>query len=354
MTNALFNLYRLRHKLIDMSQTSRLTIRAAAVTGLSALCRSYGVDAAQILRTAGLPAGIEHDPDQRVPVTAVNLVFELAAAACGRDDFGLRLSELRGFSNLGPISVIARDEPTVGTAFAMIEAYLPLHNDALAVSREHFGEIVVLRSSVLAPGPKTQATDIAVAMQHRILAQLAGPLWQAEEVCLTRSAPADPARFRQVLGPRLRFNAEFDGIVVRADLLDQPNPMAQAALRPYASQVLRMADPGHAQSTADRVRRVLSLLLTSGRCTAGYVASQLGLSRRTLTRLLHAEGTRFLALLDEARDEVAQRHLAAQVRSLAEISDLLGLSSPAAFSNWFRQRHGISPRAWRKQQSSAA
>lgn len=337
-----------------MSHASRLTIRAAAVTGLTALCRSYGVDAARILRAAGLPAGIEHEPDQRVPVVAVNLVFELAAAACGCDDFGLRLSELRGFSNLGPISVVARDEPTVSAAFAMIEAYLPLHNDALAVTREHFDDIVVLRSSVLTPGPKTQTTDIAVAMQHHILAQLAGPHWQAEEVCLSRAPPADTARFRQVLGPRVRFNAEFDGIVVRADLLDQPNPMAQAALRPYASQMLRMADPAHSLSTADKVRRMLSLLLTSRRCTAGYVAGQLGVSRRTLTRLLHAEGTRFLALLDEARDEVAQRHLAARMRSLAEISDLLGLSSPAAFSNWFRQRHGITPRAWRNQTSASS
>lgn len=345
---ALFILYESRHKLIDMSQASRLTIRAAALTGLATLCRSYGVAAAPILRAAGLPAGVEHEPDRRIPVIQLNRVFELAAAACGRDDFGLRLSELRGFSNLGPISMIARDEPTVGAAFAVIEAYLPLHNDALVVTRERFGEIVVLRSSLLSPGPKTQATDIAVAMQHRILAHLAGPHWQAEEVCLSRSAPADTARFRQVLGPRIRFAAEFDGIVVRADLFDRPNPLAEAGLRPYASQVLRLTDPGHAPGMANQVRRVLSLLLSSGRCTAGYVASRLGVSRRTLTRALEAEGTRFLTLLDEARDDVAQRHLAASVRSLAEIADLLSFSSPAAFSTWFRQRHGMPPREWRK------
>lgn len=331
-----------------MSQASRLTIRAAAVTGLSALCRSYGVDAAQVLRDAGLPTSIEREPDRRVPVMAVNLAFELAAAACGRDDFGLRLSELRGFSNLGPISLIARDEPTVGAAFAAIEAYLPLHNDALAVSRERFGEIVVLRSSLLVPGARAQVTDIAVAMQHRILAQFAGPGWRSEEVCLSRSAPADPSRFRQVLGPRIRFNADFDGIVVRAELFDRPNPMAEAGLRSYATQVLRVTEPGQLGSMADKVRRVLSLLLSSGRCTAAYVASQIGISRRTLTRQLETEGTRFLALLDEARDEVAQRQLDARVRSLAEIADLLGFSSPAAFSTWFRRQHGVPPREWRR------
>lgn len=330
-----------------MSQIARLTVRAAAVTGMTALCRSYGVDAGRVLRAAGLPADIEAQPDRRVPVTAVNEALERAAAACGRDDFGLRLSELRGFSNLGPIGLIARDEPSVGSAMAAIEAYLPLHNDALAVTREHFGDVVVLRSVILVPGPKVQARDIAVAMQHRILKQLAGPAWEAEEVCLTRSPPADISRFRRVLGPHIRFNAEFDGIVVRSDLLERPNPMAEEGLRSYASRLLRIGDAGQPEAMADRVRRVLSLLLSSGRCTAEHVAAQLGVSRRTLTRALEAEGTRFLALLDEARIDVARRQLEARARSLAEIADLLGFSSASAFSTWFRHHHGITPRDWR-------
>ncbi|WP_374283356.1 AraC family transcriptional regulator [Novosphingobium sp.] len=332
-----------------MSQARGLTVRAAALTGLAALCRSYGVDAAPLLRRAGLPANAEATPDLRLPVTAVNLAFELAGQACGRDDFGLRLSELRGFANLGPISLLARDEPTVGAALAAISAYLPLHNDALAITRERFGDVVVLRSTVLAPGPKAQATDIAVAMQHRILRQLTGPAWEAEEVCLSRPRPVDPAKFRQVLGPHVRFDADFDGIVVRAELLERPNPMAEAALRPYASQMLRLADPGIGESTSERVRRVLALLLSSGRCTAGHVAAQLGMSRRTLTRALEAEGTRFLALLDAERAEVAQRHLAGRARSIGQIAELLGFSSPAAFSTWFRGHFGMSPREWRKQ-----
>ncbi len=330
-----------------MSQAG-LTVRAAALTGLAALCRSYGVDAAPLLRRAGLPAGAEAQPDRRLPVGAVNMAFELAALECGREDFALRLSELRGFANLGPISLLARDEPTVGAALAAIEAYLPLHNDALAVTREQFGDLVVFYSRVLASGPKAQATDIAVAMQHRIIKQLAGPAWQAEEVCLTRPRPADSAKYRQVFGPHVRFGADFDGIVIRAELLARPNPMAEAGLRPYASQLLRLTDPGAGESMTQRVRRVLGLLLSSGRCTAAHVAAQIGVSRRTLTRALEAEGTRFLALHDAEREDVALRQLSAGARNMGEIADLLGFSSPAAFSTWFKGRFGVSPRESRK------
>lgn len=331
-----------------MSHTGNLTVRAAALTGLAVLCRSYRVDAAPLLRQAGLPANAEAQPDRRFPVEAVNHALELAAAATGRDDFGLRLAELRGLSNLGPIGLIARDEPSVGAAFAVIEAYLPLHNDALVISRQHFGELVVLRSEILTPGNKVQAIDMALAAQHRILSQLAGPHWVPEEVCLTRAAPADPSRFRQVLGPRLRFNAEFDGIVIEADLFERPNPLADAAFRPYASQLLHSAAPGASEAMAMRVERVLPLLLPSGRSTAAQVAQHLGLSRRTLTRALEGEGTRFLELLDQAREDVARRHLAGRARNLGQIADLLGFSSPAAFTTWFRRRFGQSPSGWRR------
>lgn len=327
---------------------ANLTVRAAALTGLAALCRSYGVDAVPLLRQTGLPANAEVQPDRRLAVEAVNQVLELAAAATGRDDFGLRLAELRGLSNLGPIGLIARDEPSVGAAFAVIEAYLPLHNDALAISREQFGELVVLRSEILTPGSKVQAIDMALAAQHRILRQLAGPDWAAEEVCFTRPAPGDPARFRQVLGPRLRFDAEFDGIVLRTELFERPNPLAEAAFRPYASQLLGSAAPGASEAMALRVERVLPLLLPSGRCTAAHVARHLGLSRRTLTRALEAEGTRFLELLDRAREDAAHRHLTGRARNLGQIADLLGFSGPAAFTTWFRRRHGIPPSEWRR------
>ena len=333
-----------------MSQAPHLSVRAAALTGLGALCRSYGVSSASVLRAAGLEANLESEPDRRVPVGAVNLALELAAEACGADDFGLRLSELRGLANLGPIGLIARDEPTIGAALAAIEACLPLHNDTLAVHREPMGELVALHIAVLMPGPRRQARDVALAMQHRIIRQLAGPNWQAEEVLLSRPPPADPARFRQVLGPRISFGAESDAIVLTAELLARPNPLADPAFRPYASWLRVSADPGRIEPMAERVRRVLWLLLPGGRCTAAHVASRLGVSRRTLTRALEAEGTRFLALLDEARLDVARRQLASGTRSLTGISEMLGFSGVSAFSTWFRHHHATSPRQWRAAQ----
>ena len=72
-----------------MSHAARLTVRAAALTGLAALCRSYRVDAARLLRQVGLPAGVEDQPDRRIPVTAVNAVFIESSNEIGAFESGL-------------------------------------------------------------------------------------------------------------------------------------------------------------------------------------------------------------------------------------------------------------------------
>jgi AraC-like DNA-binding protein len=337
-----------------MSQGTRLTIRAATLRGFGALCQSLGVSPERLLRQVGLPVDLEAQPDRRMPVDVGSQLLELAAQACGCDDFAIQLAVRRGISNLGPVGVLARDEPTVGAALAVIETHLPIHNDALALSREFHGDIVILRLDVLGNGPRNQSSVLAVAMQLRILRELAGDDWMPEEVGLSRSAPADERRFRLLFGPNLRFNAPFDGLVVRTALLDRPNRLADPAFQRYAARVAGVYAPTASETMGARVRRVLPALIAYRRCTAGHVASQLGVSRRTLTRALADEGETFLAVLDETRGAIAREHLATSTRQLAEIGDLLGFSDPAAFSSWFRRCHGVAPRDWQKANARAA
>jgi AraC-like DNA-binding protein len=47
------------------------------------------------------------------------------------------------------------------------------------------------------------------------------------------------------------------------------------------------------------------------------------------------------------REALAERYLAAERYSLTDVSELLGFTSPSAFSRWFRQRFGASPTTWR-------
>jgi AraC-like DNA-binding protein len=336
----------LSQKLFNLSH---LTVRAASLRGFAALLAVHGLSAAAMLREVGLPVDAEHDPDSRLPVAAVNALLELAASRSGLDDFGLRLAEQRGFSNLGPLTALARDEPDIRSALQMLIAFLPLHNDALEIRIQEAGDLVLLAVELHDPGfaPVVQATDIAVAMLCRILQTLFGTEWTPQMVCFERARPARLQKAQDMFGIRPMYEQTFSGLVLlRADL-DRPNSRAELGLKPYMAALKEQFVSAGGQ-LVPRVQSLVGMLLPTGRCKATVVASQLGLSRRSLDRALAAEGTSFQAILDAVRREIALRQVLQRRRRLTDIAVSTGFQSLSAFSSWFASSFGRCPREARK------
>lgn len=332
-----------------LSHLSQPTVRAASLRGVSALLAANGLTSAPMLREVGLAADAEQDPDNRLPVAAVNALLELAARRTGLDDFGLRLAERRGFSNLGPLTALARDEPDIRSALQMLTAFLPLHNDALEIRVQEAGDLALLTVEQHDPGlaPSVQATDVAVAMLHRILQTLFGSEWTPQMVCFERARPASLRKAQDIFGTRPQYGQTFSGLVLpRADL-DRPNSRAELGLQPYMA-VLRQQLAPAGRELAPRVRSLVGMLLPTGRCKAPVVAGHLGLSRRSLDRALAAEGTSFQTILDATRREIALRQVLQGHRRLTDISVSIGFQSLAAFSSWFAASFGRSPQQARK------
>jgi AraC-like DNA-binding protein len=106
-------------------------------------------------------------------------------------------------------------------------------------------------------------------------------------------------------------------------------------------------------STAARVRRVLSETLPLQDAGAVAIARALGLSERTLHRRLRAERTSFRSILDSLRSEIAVGLLREPRIGIAEIAFLLGYSEPAPFYRSFRRWTGQTPLAFRRASRAA-
>jgi len=72
------------------------------------------------------------------------------------------------------------------------------------------------------------------------------------------------------------------------------------------------------------------------------------MSSRKLQRRLESAGTTFNTLLNEIRQDLAQKYLKEQDTTMTEIAFLLGFSESSAFSRAFRRWMGVSPSAYRK------
>lgn len=285
-----------------------------------------------------MPARCLEDPDLKVSTRLIGALLELAAERSREPAFGLRMAASRRLSNLGPLGMLVRDEPTLRAALEAVVRHIHLHNEAMAFSVEQVSNLVVIRVELLAEGgaPVRQATEITVAVLYRVLALFLGAEWRPRLVCFAHAAPRDLEVHRRVLGPAVEFGHEFNGIVCNAADLDAPNPAADPVMARYTRQLLAPAKAEH--SLAGRVRQIIVLLLPRGHCRVEIVAQHLGVDRRTVARRLAAEGTTFGALVDRLRAELLERYVEGRARPLTEIAALLGFSAPSAFSRWHRRQ----------------
>ena len=130
----------------------RSTIRSATLIGYAELARSVGLDPNRLMRKCGLDPSCLSDPDTHIDATAVAKLLETSAAESGVEDFGLRLSTARRLSNLGPFSLVVREETTARRAIETLGRYLQLHSELLSIRIEDAGKLVILRVDIVRGG----------------------------------------------------------------------------------------------------------------------------------------------------------------------------------------------------------
>lgn len=326
-----------------------LVIRSASMSGYVELARVLGLDPKAMMRKAGLDPRCLDNPETPVRVAAVRQLLESSALAAGIEDFGLRMARGRRMSNLGPISMVLREEPTARQALDTLGRYLRLLNASLLTHIEDHAEVVIIREEFVIDGSGSvrQSIELAVGVMARILAELLGPSWKPQRVCFTHRPPRSSASHRSLFGPAVEFNADFNGIVCAARDLQAPLPPFDSGMAGYARRFLDQALQETGSGTTGSARQLIAALLPGGRCTADQVAAHLGMDRRTLHRHLLAQGVGFSALVASIRGEFALRHIQDSDRSLSELAELLGFSGASALAFWFRRRYGCTVSAWR-------
>lgn len=329
----------------------RPTARYASLNRYIELGQNLGIDPGRLIRKVGLdPAGLALQ-DTRVPAASIARLLEDSATESGREDFGVMLAELRQFSNLGPLSLVLREEPEVRSALELLIRYEHTYNEALRLrmwERDALATISVKFDWGDDDAPDRQSSELAIGVLNGILREFLGQEWTAVAVCFSHSAPPDLTVHERLFGITPQFDQPFTGVVIYGRDLDATNRMADPNLGGYAHEFLRFLPTPKDQGTLDRVRDLIRVFLPAGRCSLSQISRELHLDRRTVHRHLAAHGQSFSSLLDEVRSELAEQYLGNNRYSLTEVSLLLGFSAPSGFSRWFRAQYGCSPSDWRQ------
>lgn len=322
---------------------AELILRAAAERGVDipALCSACSHDPA-----------VSRAPDARITLATEVALWNEAARQAGDDAFGLHAAELVSLGAFDVIGYAVRTAPTLRAALERMARYNRLVHDVAEISLADDGDATRLEHAFRAgnDGPCRHAAEFTLAVIVVMSAQIVGAPVRPRAVEFHHGAPARDAvalaEHTRLFGVEPRFAQRANALVFDRATLARPvlaaDPNLARIIERHAEALLA-ARPGPAQSTAERVRRVLAGALGEGDASLRAVAARLRMSERSLQRKLAHESVTYDTLVDAMRRDLALQYLADPKIAVAEVAYLLGYSEPSPFHRAFKRWTGLTP-----------
>ena len=322
------------------------------VRGLCDMFASQGLDVPRLLRAAGIDAASLDDEHARFGPDEISALWEYAVASSGRQDLGMDRELAARYVNFDAVGFATLSSADLLSALRAFARYLALISSATTFELEPQDAdcwLVMGHSGYTRPVPPQRSA-------YSLLALLTLCRWVTRreinplEAHFRFPAPVDPSAYHRAFGCAVRFGQADHRILISATELAAHLPSHNPALLELHEQVLQqsLAALGH-DGIRLRVSEEIIRRLPQGEPLREEVAASLALSDRTLQRRLHAEGTSFQDLLNEARRELARKYLADPRYALGQVAYMLGFADQSNFFRACRRWFGVAPGQYRDQ-----
>lgn len=317
-----------------------------------------GVDPIELASALGIPT--DFPKDRRIQLYQAREYCERGAVACGEADFGVRVASGRRTAPLGLLDFAARTATTLEQVLRAYASFGVLFRDGFEAkvdtTKQEIRCTFLREDDPLGLGRHGNEFKTVTALRV---------IWEVAKL----DAPPSRVWFSHPAPPASSIAAIQAATRASEAVFGQPDngaawPLSMATMRVFTGDQKRF-DYFSRQLAQDveriprsaailQVRRKLRELLLTGSADAKLTASALNTSVRSLQRRLESEGTHFLRVLDDVRDELARHELLALDTSASEIGRKLGYASEKAFVRAFRRWNGMSPDKYRRLRTRAA
>ncbi|WP_321476681.1 AraC family transcriptional regulator ligand-binding domain-containing protein [uncultured Paludibaculum sp.] len=329
-----------------------MTRRFRVNTLLSGKLEELGVPPADVLRHAGLPAGLLDLPKPAVTTEELFALWRAVGEVSRDPAIGLKLGSEDRIERYDPIAIAALYTPSFAEALQRMARYkqLTCPEELRIVNgpRETSVEFLWLLATMTEP---PTLIDLCFAWVVNIARRGTGVPLTPARIQLTRRRDPLPL-LEQHFGCPVDYEGASNAIFFHNQDLERPflthNAELLSMIAPQLDQELNQREAE--QSLPDRIRLILKRQLAGQRPTVQLLARELHMSVRSLQRRLTAEGSSFQQILEEARREMARHYLVHSSLELNETAYLLGYEDANSFVRAFRVWEGIPPAHWRELQ----
>ena len=192
-----------------------------------------------------------------------------------------------------------------------------------------------------------EQTIVAITQISREVSQRP---FSPDAIYFKHKSPDDLTAHEAYFGCPVHYGADRDALEISKDALSAPNRLGDPSISTFFDAHLdkELAELADDQGLERRVRIQIAKALSEGVPTVADVADRLGLSGRTLQRRLAEKGYAFQDLVDEARQDLAERLLRRTDYALAEVAFLTGFAEQSTFSRAFKRWSGQTPATYRR------
>ena len=310
--------------------------------------RAAGLALTPLLRQVNLtPQKIN---DKRVRLTVRDQIRILNVVADELDDelLGFHLAESCEPREFELLYYVGATSATLLEGVRRMSRYTELGNEGVAqecIEDRSFG--LQLRYIGVSRHIDRHQAEFWLSAAVRILRKLAGQAFVPRRVRFVHPRAKQPEEMRAFFGGEIEFGAPSDAVIFAKSVGEAPVVSAD----PYLNELLvRYGEEALSQRQSTRtsfrsmVENAIVPLLPHSEVRAAGIARQLGMSQRTFTRRLQAEGLTFSMVMEQLRLDLAHRYFADGEATISQIAWLLGYQDVSAFSKAFRRWTGKSPR----------
>ena len=328
-------------------------VRANVLTGFDTLLAQRGLDAKQLYAKVGLPLPNAIGPEDDLPANAVCYLMHEAARAADDPCIGLAYAEAYPFGGTGIIAYLFMNSPTVGESMRTVARYAVLLRQPILVQYQEDADGACLwwRWPESLTAPYTQYGSFALALFVLRLRMVIGPSWTPVS-CELQGEPLKCAeKVKKLFGKNIVFGSDKNSVRIDRATIDRPMPEADAQLIPILQKLgeQMIAEVPPLDDISANVRNAILDLLPDRRATLDAVATQLGLTGRTLQTRLAAQGaTSFENVLSDTLKTRAEDLLRSTDLPLTDIALQLGFSQLSSFTRACQRWFDCPPSAKRK------
>ncbi|MES1928146.1 AraC family transcriptional regulator [Salinisphaera dokdonensis CL-ES53] len=325
------------------------TVAVSMLRALLAYLGTQDLDTDALARASGLNREVLAHPERTVDASHYERLMQAGIVALHNPLLGLEFGMAAQPDRWGTLGFLLRHCATLGEVLSYQARFAHLVNavgEGRFVEHEHHVALEWHSAGSQMPALVEEAFGAWVRFARWASGREESPTL----VEFSHRAQGDPALYEAFFDCPVVFCAPACRLCFDPALLDVALRTPDAQLAAHLSDRVE----ARARAAGDRdvhIRLKAWLMQTIGNTTPelGRAAQALGLGERVLQQRLQTGGTTFRRCVDEARHELALRHLRDSRLSIGDVSHRLGYSEQSVFQRAFRRWQGQTPLAWRRQ-----